>query len=106
LVERGDTSRLMICCPPGAAKSFYASMVFPSFYLGRNPTHSVMAASHTEELAERFGRRVRNLYASPEQRNVFGVSVAADSGAAGRWETSQNGEYFATGVGRRAPTAR
>jgi hypothetical protein len=40
-VERGDTSRLMINLPPGAAKSTYASMLFPAWYLGRNPTHSV-----------------------------------------------------------------
>jgi predicted phage terminase large subunit-like protein len=98
-VERGDISRLMINLPPGAAKSTYASIVFPAWYLGRNPTHSVIAASHTQELAERFGRRVRNICAGPAHRNVFGVGIAADSGAAGRWETERGGEYFAVGVG-------
>ena len=91
--------RLMVCLPPGAGRVTYVSMVFPAWFLGRNPKKSIIAASHTQELAERFGRRVRNIYASPAHRNVFGVSVAADSGAAGRWETEQGGEYFATGVG-------
>jgi hypothetical protein len=98
-VERGEVSRLMICCPPGAAKSTYASMVYPAWYLGRNPTHSIIAASHTQELAERFGRRIRNLFGSVEHRNVFCVRLAGDSGAAGRWETQRGGEYFAVGVG-------
>jgi predicted phage terminase large subunit-like protein len=98
-VERGETERLMLLLPPGAGKSSYASVVFPAWYLGRNPTSSIIAASHTQELAERFGRRVRNTFASLEHRNVFGVSIAADSGAAGRWETERGGEYFASGVG-------
>jgi predicted phage terminase large subunit-like protein len=98
-VERGECQRLLVCMPPGAGKSQYCSMTFPAWYLGRNPTHSIIAASHTQELAERFGRRVRNLYASMEHRNVFGVSIAPDSGAAGRWETGLGGEYFAVGVG-------
>src|SRR6516165_1808781 len=60
-VERGECPRLMVYMPPGSAKSTYASMIFPAWYLGRHPEGSVIAASHTEELAERFGRRVRNL---------------------------------------------
>jgi predicted phage terminase large subunit-like protein len=98
-VERGECSRLMVCMPPGSGKSFYTSVIFPSWYLGRNPTRSIIAASHTQELAESFGRRVRNIYATPEHRNVFGVGIAADSGAAGRWETQRSGQYFAVGIG-------
>jgi len=60
-VERGECPRLMVYMPPGSAKSTYASMIFPAWYLGRHPEGSVIAASHTGELAERFGRRVRNL---------------------------------------------
>ena len=98
-VERGECSRLMVCMPPGSGKSFYTSVIFPSWYLGRNPARSIIAASHTQELAESFGRRVRNIYATPEHRNVFGVGIAADSGAAGRWETERSGQYFAVGIG-------
>jgi len=96
-VERGECSRLMIYMPPGSAKSTYASVIFPAWYLGHHP--SVIAASHTEELAERFGRRVRNLVASEAHRNVFGVGVAADRKSVGEWETEAGGEYYAAGVG-------
>lgn len=98
-VERGEIERLMVCMPPGSAKSTYTSVVFPSWFLGRNPKLSVIAASHTQELAERFGRRVRNLVAAKEFANVFGISVADDSASAGRWDTTAGGEYFAAGVG-------
>jgi len=98
-VERVETRRLMVCMPPGSAKSTYTSIDFAAWYLGRNPERSIIAASHTQELAERFGRRVRNIFASPAHFNVFKATVADDSGAAGRWETDKGGEYFAAGVG-------
>jgi predicted phage terminase large subunit-like protein len=98
-VERGEIERLMVCMPPGSAKSTYTSVEFPAWFLGRNPKLSVIAASHTQELAERFGRRVRNIVSSAEFDRVFGVSVAEDSASAGRWDTSKGGEYFAAGVG-------
>lgn len=98
-VERGEIPRLMVCMPPGSAKSTYSSIEFPAWALGRNPKMSVIAASHTQELADRFGRRVRNVVASAEFGRVFGVGVADDSSSAGRWDTTRGGEYFAAGVG-------
>jgi predicted phage terminase large subunit-like protein len=98
-VERGETRNLMVCMPPGSAKSTYTSVEFPAWFLGRNAKLSVLAASHTAELAERFGRRVRNIVGSGEFRGVFGVGLADDSQAAGRWDTSEGGEYYAAGVG-------
>ena len=83
--------------PPGAAKSTYASILFPPFYLARHGSASLIAASHTQELAEKWGRRVRNLLG--QHSLVLGVGLAADSQAAGRWETDASGEYFAAGVG-------
>ena len=98
-VERGDIERLMVCMPPGSAKSTYASVEFPAWFIGRNPKLFTIAASHTQELAERFGRRVRNIVGSAEFGRVFGVHVADDSSSAGRWDTDKGGEYFAAGVG-------
>lgn len=96
-VERGEIDRLMVLMPPGSAKSTYASVLFPAWYLSLNPTRSIIAASHTQELAERFGRRVRNLVS--EHGGILGYSIAGDNRAAGRWETSSGGEYYAAGVG-------
>lgn len=98
-VERGEIKRLMVFMPPGSAKSTYGSVLFPSWYLGRSKKKSVIAASHNGELAERFGRKVRNYVGSTEFRSVFSVGLADDSKAAARWETTEGGEYFAVGVG-------
>lgn len=83
--------------PPGAAKSTYASILYAPWYFGQFPQHCIIAASHTAELAEKWGRRVRNLIA--EHALILGIGLAADSQAAGRWETNCGGEYFAAGVG-------
>jgi len=98
-VERGACDRLMVLMPPGSAKSTYTSKVFPSWYLGRNPEKSVIAASHTFDLAASFGRWVRNQFARDEHRAVFGVGVSPDNKSADSWSTNRGGEYFAIGVG-------
>lgn len=95
-IEQGTIDRLMVLMPPGSAKSTYVSMLFPAWYMARHPEDSIIAASHTAELAERFGRRVRNLIA--EHAATLGISLALDSQAAGRWEVSAGGEYYAAGV--------
>lgn len=98
-VENGKNDRLMVLMPPGSAKSSYGSMIFPAWYLGRNPERSIIAVSHTQDLVERFGRRVRNIYGSRLHRSVFGVGVASDRSAAAQWDTEKGGEYFGVGVG-------
>src|ERR1700737_3598282 len=59
-VERGEIKRLMIFMPPRHGKSMLASEFFPAWYLGRNPSNYVIAATYAQDLADDFGRRVRN----------------------------------------------
>jgi len=96
-VALGEIDRLAVFMPPGAAKSTYSSILYAPWYYAQHPSHCLIAASHTSELAEKWGRRVRNLLA--EHSPVLGVGLAPDSQAAGRWETNSGGEYFAAGVG-------
>lgn len=98
-VERGECDRLMLMLPPGSAKSTYSSVFFPEYFLGRNPQLQVISASHTVELAEAFGRRVRNAVGSEDFTMLWGSKLAADNSAAGRWSTDKGGQYFAVGVG-------
>ena len=99
-VARGELKRLIVNMPPRHTKSEFASFLFPAWLMGRNPRLKIMQTTHTAELAFRFGRKVRNLMNSDEYKNVFeSVELRADSQAAGRWETSKGGEYFAAGVG-------
>lgn len=99
-VERGEITRLMVLMPPGSAKSTYASVLFPPWFMGRNPQMAVLGVSNTTELAERFSRRVRNIVSLREFSNVFEENgLSQDSAAAGSWETVKGGEFFAAGMG-------
>lgn len=99
-VERGGIDRLMIFMPPRHGKSELASKRFPAWCLGRNPKRQIIAASYNSDLANDFGRNVRNIVASPEFTQVFqGVTLAADSQAANRMNTNHGGAYVAAGVG-------
>ena len=92
-------NRLIINMPPRHTKSEFASYLLPAWMVGRNPKLKIIQATHTGELAVRFGRKAKTLIDSDEYRKVFETSLREDSQAAGRWETAQGGEYFAAGVG-------
>lgn len=99
-VERGDIDRLMIFMPPRHGKSELASKRFPAWCLGRRPQRQIIAASYNSDLANDFGRNVRNIVAEPEFGQVFtDVSLAVDSKAANRMNTNHGGTYVAAGVG-------
>jgi predicted phage terminase large subunit-like protein len=107
-LSRGEADRLMVLMPPGSAKSTYASMLFPAWWFTQHPESNVIAASHTADLAEHFGRQVRNTIV--EHAADLGYGVASDNRAAARWQTTGRGTYFAAGVrgpitGRRADLA-
>ena len=99
-IADGELKRLIINMPPRHTKSEFASHLFPAWYLGRFPDRKVIQTAHTAELAVGFGRKVRNLVGSKDYERIFtGVSLSADSKAAGRWNTNKQGDYFAIGVG-------
>lgn len=108
-VERGEISRLIITMPPRHGKSMLASEFFPAWYLGRNPDHYVIAATYAQELADDFGRKARNQISDATYQEIFpGVSLKTDSTASRRFHiagpsdalaTTQDGAYFAVGVG-------
>lgn len=98
-VERGEIKRLMILMPPRHGKSELASRRFPSWYIGRNDDKQIIAASYNSDLANDFGREVRNIVGSAEFQALFDTELSEDSRAANRWHTDKGGMYVAAGVG-------
>jgi len=110
-VERGEITRLMITMPPRHGKSMLASEFFPAWYLGRNPDHYVVTATYAQELADDFGRKVKNQIEDAAYKAIFpGVGLADDSKSAKRFHVeglaggiehglSQRGAFYAVGVG-------
>jgi predicted phage terminase large subunit-like protein len=101
----------MITMPPRHGKSMLASEFFPAWYLGRNPDHYVVTATYAQELADDFGRKVKNQIEDAGYQAIFpGVGLADDSKSAKRFHiegvnggfehsTSQRGAFYAVGVG-------
>ena len=113
-VAAGGCDRLMLLMPPGSAKSTYASLLFPPWFMSRE-MGQVIAVSHTAGLAEGFGRGVRGLIEEHGAR--LGMRLSRVDRAAGRFSVvglaggvagrGHRGGYFSVGVqgaitGRRA----
>ena len=90
--------RLMLFMPPGAAKSTYASVVFPSYVLGRQPGTRLIMASYGDDLARKMGRRVRSIIRQPRYRHIFGTELVDESRAAQDFALTNGSEYMACGI--------
>ena len=98
-LERGDIERLMILAPPGSAKSTYCSIQFPLWRLARRPDQNILTASNTQELADNFNRRRRNLAFTPEWMTLSETKLADDLQGVSHFGTERQGGIRAAGVG-------
>jgi len=98
-VERGEIKRLMLFLPPRHGKSQLATINFPAWYLGRNPSKEVITASYSGELAQDFGGKTRDLVNSEQYQHIFGIKLRPDEQSRSKWSTEQAGTYTAVGVG-------
>jgi predicted phage terminase large subunit-like protein len=104
-IANGEIKRLIVLMPPGSAKSTYVSVIFPIWWFIQHPSSSIIAASHTAALVQRFSRRILSLIEENQQR--IGFNILPGNRSPSHWCTTTGGEYFATGVrgaitGRRA----
>lgn len=90
--------RLMVFMPPGSAKSTYASVVFPSWYLGGAPERKVILASYGHALAKKMGRRTRSILRQQRYQRIFGTALSEDSSAADQFSLTNASEYMASGL--------
>lgn len=93
----GVIDNLLIFAPPGSAKSTYVSHLFPSWYMAVNPSHNVLAATHSVEFAERWGRKVRGDVR--DNSLILGIEPDQSNQAAARWALTSGGEYYGVGAG-------
>lgn len=91
----GGTDRLMVFMPPQEGKSQKISRRTPAWLLAHDPTLRIAIVSYATNKAERWGRQIRrDILAHPE----LGITLRADSRAAGRWETEQGGSLICVGI--------
>ena len=89
--RRGETRRLIINVPPRSLKSHCATVAFPAFLLGHNPSAQIICASYGQDLANKHAMDCRNLMASPWYQAFVSHSpvLHAASGFAGASLTTQ-----------------
>ncbi len=99
-VEAGRLKRLCVLMAPRHGKSKLGSELFPSWFLGRDPKRRVLSLSYGQDLADVFGRSVRNYMRSPTFTALFpNCQLAADSNSTRRFATNAGGSYASIGVG-------
>ena len=97
-VEDGKIKRLLGLWPPGAGKSIYSSVVFPTHYMGRFKSSSIIVASYGSELPRKFGRRARSIVQQPIYNRIFGTQLSEESKAADEWALTNGSEWMAAGI--------
>jgi predicted phage terminase large subunit-like protein len=96
----GETKRLIINLPPRTLKSHAATVAFPAWLLGRNPTTQIICASYGQDLAEKHARDCRTLVKSGFYQQLFPATVLSEAKqAVNDFMTTQQGFRMATSVG-------
>jgi predicted phage terminase large subunit-like protein len=96
----GEIKRLIITLPPRNLKSICASVAFPAWVLGRDPTRRVICASYANELNAKHARDCRTVMESAWYRSVFpGTRLNPKKSAELEFETTQQGYRYGTSLG-------
>jgi len=99
-VLKGETKRLVITVPPRSLKSICASVAFPAFVLGRDPTRRIICVSYSEGLARKHANDCRALMRSPFYARAFpGTRIGAGKDTELEVMTTVRGFRLATSVG-------
>ena len=67
-VREGKIRRLIINLPPRHLKSLMASVAFPAWCLGLDPSAQILCVSYAQDLADKLARDCRSVMLSPWYR--------------------------------------
>src|SRR5829696_8123380 len=99
-VASGKINRLIITVPPRHLKSICASVCFPAFLLGHDPTRRIVCVSYSEPLAKKHANDSRALMRSPMYRRLFpGTRISGEKDTELEFMTTARGFRLATSVG-------
>lgn len=99
-VRRGELRRLIINMPPRSLKSITASVAFPAFVLGHDPSQRVICISYSGDLAKKHSNDFRAVLESPWYRSTFpNARIGRYKNTETEIELTARGFRFATSVG-------
>src|SRR5438128_3160372 len=98
-VWEGRIQRLIINLPPRHLKSLMASIAFPAWCLGHDPSAQILCVSYAQDLADKLARDCRGIMMSPWYRQLFPTRLAARRQAVQEFITTRQGYRLATSTG-------
>jgi predicted phage terminase large subunit-like protein len=98
-VREGKIRRLIINLPPRHLKSLLASIAFPAWCLGHDPSAQILCVSYAQDLADKLSRDCRSIMMSPWYRQIFRTRLAPHRQAVQEFITTAHGCRLATSNG-------
>jgi predicted phage terminase large subunit-like protein len=99
-ILRGETRRQIITLPPRNLKSICASVAFPAFVLGHDPSRRIVCVSYSKELAARHSRDCRAVLESDWYRGLFPrTRIDPRKNTETEYDTTARGFRLSTSVG-------
>jgi predicted phage terminase large subunit-like protein len=98
-VRRGEIRRLIINMPPRSLKSMTASVAFPAFVLGHNPTRRIICVSYSGDLAKKHANDFRAVLEAPWYQRLFEGTRIGQKDSETEIELTARGFRLATSVG-------
>jgi predicted phage terminase large subunit-like protein len=98
-VRQGRIRRLIINLPPRHLKSLMASIAFPAWCLGHDPSAQILCVSYAQDLADKLARDCRGIMMSPWYRRIFPTRLAPHRQAVQEFITTRHGYRLATSTG-------
>jgi predicted phage terminase large subunit-like protein len=99
-IRKGCFPRLIIAMPPRSLKSIIASVAFPAFVHGHDPTKKIICVSYAQSLAAKHQRDYRNLLRSRFYQSVFpDARVSPEKDTESEVTLTAGGNRLATSVG-------
>jgi hypothetical protein len=90
--------RAIIMAPPGSAKSLYASVLTPTWVMGRNPGARLILTSYASGLAERQARRAMQIVQQDKYQLLWDENPQLDRDAAKEWTLTNKSEMLSMGL--------
>lgn len=98
-VLEGKRRRVIINIPPRYGKSLVASVAFPAFILGRDPTAQIVCVSYAQDLADKMSSDTRRLMNSDWYQGIFQTRLTNARSQLGELKVLEGGSRLATSVG-------
>ncbi len=100
LVLAGKIKRLKIEVPPRSLKSVCASVAFPAFVLGHDPSSKIITVSYSNDLAAKHAADCRAVMQAAWYKALFpSTQLSVLKNQESNYETTKRGYRYATSVG-------